>query len=116
MAQTVLVVEDDPALAQTYDHWLSDLDETTAIVEQQGSEALQHDLDAIDVIALDRGLPDIPGSNLLDRLDPDVPVIVISAYNPDSQLSRDDVEAYLTKPIEKADFFDAFETVLSSAE
>lgn len=112
MAQTVLVVEDDSDLAQTYGFWFSHLDDTTAIVVQQGSEALQHDLDAVDVITLDRGLPDIAGPDLLDRLDADIPVIVISAYEPDSRLSRDDVAAYLTKPVDKAALFDAFEAVL----
>lgn len=81
---TVLVVEDDPDLRYLYAVALTRAGHTVTIAPETIPALLQLTNHTIDVIVLDVGLPDLPGTRLLEfmRGDPrltTIPVVVLSA-------------------------------------
>jgi CheY-like chemotaxis protein len=94
----------------------------TAMQGRVGLElARQH---SPDLILLDLHLPDIPGWQVLaqlksDHLTREIPVIVISADATAPQIKRllsAGARAYLTKPIDIAEFFRVIDDALALAE
>jgi len=77
-----------------------------------------------DLILLDLHLPDIPGAEILDRLQGDpatasIPVVVVSADATPMQIQRvraSGVAAYLTKPIDVRELLRVVETVAAGTE
>ena len=81
---TVLVVEDDPDLRYLYAAALTRSGHAVTTAPETIPALLQLTNRAIDVIVLDVGLPDLPGTRLLEfmRGDPrltTIPVVVLSA-------------------------------------
>jgi two-component system chemotaxis response regulator CheY len=81
---TVLVVEDDPDLRFLYAAALARSGHTVTTAPETAPALLQLTNRPIDVIVLDVGLPDLPGTRLLEfmRGDPRlraIPVVVLSA-------------------------------------
>lgn len=108
MAESILVLEDDPAMQSFLTTLLKSKQYQTYSYEQ-GLDALQHLAQhAVDLILLDLGLADMDGQLWLEQLRGwcDTPVIVISAR----QSEQDKVQAldhgandYVTKPFSAAE-------------
>jgi len=108
----VLVVEDEQDLADLYAHWLeSDYEVHTAYT---GEEALEQLTDDIDVVLLDRRMPDVSGDAILETIREDgldARVVVVSAVTPDFDVVDMAFDDYLTKPVDREDIRDAVETM-----
>lgn len=101
---TVLLVEDDEDFRETIRYWLGDDGRWNVRMASDGAEALELLDDTVDVLVVDRHLPTVSGTEVVDRLDEtsfDGSVVVLSAYEPNGHLNEDDVAAYLTKPIDR---------------
>lgn len=111
---TVFIAEDDEDLLRTYELWLSargDVEVDTAVDGEVALEAMDEETD---VLVLDRDLPGLAGPELVESLSvTDISVVVVSAYEPDRHLGRDDVARYLVKPVGQSALLDALDDVLS---
>ncbi|MDS0298160.1 response regulator [Halogeometricum sp. S1BR25-6] len=110
--RTVLVVEDDEDLLGTYELWLAGCEDVAVRTALDGEAALAAVDDDVDALVLDRRLPALSGPEVLNRLDGDRPVVVVSAYQPDAHVCEDDVTAYLVKPVTRERFLDAVRRAL----
>ncbi|KAB1188583.1 MULTISPECIES: response regulator transcription factor [Haloferax] len=108
-ALTILLVDDEVALADSLALWLER--QFDVRVAYSGREALQAFDEDVDVVFLDRNLPGLPGETVLQELhrqsDPDPPAVVMLSATPRDKLSELPVDAVLTKPVTKTDIFDA---------
>lgn len=110
---TAMIVEDDVDLANLYTTWLSeDFDVRTV---HSGTDALDAFSERVDVVVLDRRLPDRSGRELLEdgeaMLD-DRGVVLISAVPPDFDVVDVGFDEYLTKPIDRSQLVNAVESVV----
>ncbi|MFB6105679.1 MAG: response regulator, partial [Halobacteriaceae archaeon] len=62
---TVVVVDDEEGIAEAYSYWLSD--EYDVRTAQSGAGALETIDEDVDVVLLDRRMPDRSGDEVLDR-------------------------------------------------
>ena len=124
-SRRILYIEDNFSNVTLVDQMLAErpgLELMTAMQGRVGLElARQH---SPDLILLDLHLPDMPGWQVLaqlkaDHLTREIPVIVISADATSPQIKRllsAGARAYLTKPIDIAEFFRVIDEALSPAE
>jgi signal transduction histidine kinase/DNA-binding response OmpR family regulator len=119
--KTLLYVEDMVENLRLVEHILKQRPSTRVVPAMLGAVAL--DLAAEhhpDLILLDLNLPDMPGEELLHRIqsDPatsDTPVIIISADASQERINRllrAGASAYLTKPISVRNFLNIIDTML----
>jgi DNA-binding response OmpR family regulator len=98
---TVLVVDDNRPLADGFTaHLSSEFEVRTAYTGEQALDRLD---DSVDVVLLDRGLPDTSGDAVLETIratGPDCRVVMVSGEEPSPEL---DCDAYLTKPLSEID-------------
>ena len=97
---TVLIVEDDEDVAETFRRWIEDAYETH--VALGGSEALEllEDLD-IDVVLLDRLMPGMSGKEVLEEIKQRAlspRVAMVTAVEPDYDIIGMGFDEYITKP------------------
>ncbi|PSP48282.1 DNA-binding protein [Halobacteriales archaeon QH_1_68_42] len=101
---TVLVVDDNRAVADTYAAFL---DERYAVRTAYGGEAALETLDAsVDVVLLDRRMPDRSGDEVLAEINSralDPRVVMLTAVDPDFDIVDMPFDAYVVKPVERAD-------------
>lgn len=98
---TVLVVDDNRAIADTYAAFLDEYDVRTAY---SGREALDAVDPAVDVVLLDRRMPDLTGDEVLARMDTtalDCRVVMLTAVDPTVDIVDMDFDAYVTKPVDR---------------
>jgi DNA-binding response OmpR family regulator len=99
---TVLVVDDQPNVADAYALWLSEeYDVRTATSGEAALTSLADDPD-VDAVLLDRRMPDLSGDEVLATLRErgiDCRVAMVTAVDPDFDIADMDVDAYLTKPV-----------------
>jgi PAS domain S-box-containing protein len=124
-SRRILYIEDNFSNVTLVDQMLAErpaLELMTAMQGRVGLElARQH---APDLILLDLHLPDMPGWQVLaqlkaDQLTREIPVVIISADATSPQIKRllsAGAHAYLTKPIDIAEFFRVIEDALTPAE
>jgi DNA-binding response OmpR family regulator len=98
----VLVVEDEPELAEIYAFQLSD--EYDVLTATGGQEALDllDEVGAVDVALLDRRMPSLSGDEVLAELRDrghDCRVAIVTAVDPDVDIVDMPFDAYLTKPV-----------------
>jgi DNA-binding response OmpR family regulator len=108
---TVLVVEDEVDLADTYSVWLrhDDYDVETAY---GGDEALAALDTHIDIVLLDRRMPTIPGDAVLRKArerDGDYQISMLTAVEPNGSVLDLPFDEYITKPTDKATMIDTVE-------
>lgn len=96
----VLIVDDEADLARLYAQQLEDAyDVATA---NDGPSALAVVEEGVDVVLLDRRMPDTAGEDLLEEIreiDGDVRVAMVTAVVPDFDIIDMDFDDYLLKPV-----------------
>jgi len=103
----VLIVEDEPDVAETYNLWLAD--EYEVRIAQSGDEGLEKLDEAVDVVLLDRMMPGLSGDEVLARIrerNPDCAVAMVTAVEPDFDILEMGFDAYLCKPIKSQQLHD----------
>ena len=98
----VLVVEDEPDLADLYAAWLSD--EYRVRTAYGGQEALDELDETPDVVLLDRRMPGLSGDEVLAELrnrGVDARVAMVTAVEPDFDIIEMGFDDYLVKPVTK---------------
>lgn len=118
MTPTVLVVDDEPDVVSMYAAWLQD--EYDVLEAEDGESALEvfeeHD---VDVVLLDRRMPDMRGDEVLEELrsrDVDCRVAVVTAVEPDFDIIDMGFDDYLTKPVSKDEVHETVESLLQRDE
>lgn len=114
----VVLADDDDAMRETFAIWLRDRGHWQVREASDGVEALDLLDGTVDVLVLDRQMPKLSGPEVVERLDDthfDGTVVVTSAYEPDDHLDATDVDDYLTKPIDRAEFVDCLERSVPTA-
>ncbi|MEF8784042.1 MAG: response regulator [Haloarculaceae archaeon] len=111
-SDTVLIVDDEPEVADVYALRLREEYETRTAYG--GEEALDTIDSDIDVVLLDRRMPDLSGDEVLERIrsDYETKVIMLTAVEPGLDILEMDFDDYLCKPIEKSDLVAAIEQQL----
>jgi len=110
---TVLVVEDERGLADAFAARLGEsYTVRTAYTGEDAIAALDSD---VDVVLLDRRLPDIPGEAVLREIrgrELGCQVAMVSGVDPTAEMLQLDIDEYVTKPVSLADI----ETVVADLE
>lgn len=97
---TVLIVDDEEPLADGYAAWLSD--EYEVETAYSGAEALGKLDESVDVVLLDRRMPNLSGDEVLDEIRErglSCRVGIISAVEPDFDIIDLGYDIYVEKPL-----------------
>ncbi|USZ70646.1 response regulator transcription factor [Natronosalvus halobius] len=97
---TVLIVDDEPAITSAYARWLEGTYEVRAA--NSGPGALENLDEGVDVVLLDRRMPDVSGDELLETIRErglDCRVAIVSAVEPDFDIIDMGFDMYLEKPV-----------------
>ena len=116
-APTVLVVDDEQAIADIYAIRLGD--DFDVRVAYGGEEALQKVNADVDVILLDRRMPDCSGDEVLAEMRArglECRTIMTTAVVPDFDIMDMPFDDYLCKPIDEANLRSAVEQQLTTKE
>lgn len=111
---TVLLVDDEQDILDLYEAWLAE--EYTVLTATGGTAALDLVDDSIDVVLLDRRMPDLTGDEVLETIrkrDLDCQVAMLTAVEPDFDVISMGFDDYLVKPVEAADLIDLVEHLLT---
>ncbi|WP_435359380.1 response regulator transcription factor [Haloarchaeobius sp. DFWS5] len=100
---TILVVDDERSLADLYATWVGEEYETRAAY---GGEAALNEMDdSVDIVLLDRHMPDMSGDEVLARIheqEYDCWVVMVTAVDPGLDIIEMDIHDYLTKPVSRS--------------
>jgi DNA-binding response OmpR family regulator len=114
---TVLVVDDEPDLADLYAAWLTDeYDVRTAYGGEAAVEAMDDD---VAVALVDRLMPDRSGDDVLAAFRDagyDCRVAMVTAVEPDFDIIEMGFDDYLVKPVRRDELTEAVEGLLSRSE
>lgn len=105
---TVLVVEDDRDLADTYSTWLEP--ECEVRTTYSGSDGLTWYDSSVDIVLLDRRIPDLSGMTVIQNMekrDVDDQKAMLTGLEPGSELAELPCDEYLTKPVTKSELREA---------
>ena len=98
--RTVVVVDDDPGCRELHRHWLEPTE--TVHTAASGEAALDIVDEDTDFVLLDREMPGLTGSEVVERLRGrgfEGYVIIVTGVRPDFDLVEMSVDDYLVKPI-----------------
>lgn len=116
---TVLIVEDEESLADLYAEWLT-LDGSYDVRTAYGGESALEQLDdEVDVVLLDRRMPDISGDDVLEEIESrglEPRVVMVTAIEPDFDVVEMGFEQYLVKPVSREDLLDTLEQMQTLAQ
>jgi len=113
---TVLVVDDEPDVADAYAAQIED--EYLVCTAYSGAEAIERLDSEIDVVLLDRRMPDISGDEVLERIRErgiDCRVAMVTAVDPDFDIIEMGFDDYVTKPVTREDLRELIERLLTCA-
>lgn len=99
--QVVLLVDDEADLLEVHQTILGETFEV--LPASDGAEALELMDDSIDVVLVDRQMPEMRGEEVVERLRDrgyDVPVGMLSAVKPERDIFEIPIDDYLAKPID----------------
>lgn len=105
---TVLIVDDEPEVCATYEMYLEGERFRTRVAEG-GPEALLKVDDDVDIVLLDRRMPEVSGDEVLAFIrdwNLDCRVIMVTAVKPDASIIEMNFDSYLTKPASKEELLD----------
>lgn len=109
--KTILIVDDEEMVAESYELYLQDDYET--IVELSGGAALMElDQREVDLVLIDRRMPGMSGDVVIDHIekwDMDFQVIMVTAVDPDIDIIDMPCDGYLTKPVSEGEMREAVE-------
>lgn len=114
---TILVVDDEPQVADAYELRVGSRYETR--VAYCGQEALEKVDEAVDVVLLDRRMPDISGDEVLNRIRKagiDCRVILVTAVEPDFDILELPLDDYLHKPVSGEDLVEAIDRQVTASD
>ncbi|ADQ67525.1 response regulator with chey-like receiver domain and winged-helix DNA-binding domain [Halogeometricum borinquense DSM 11551] len=109
----VLIVEDEPDLADLYATWLRE--KCRVRVAYGGREALDELDDDVDVVLLDRRMPDLSGDEALTEIRNrgfECRVAMVTAVEPDFDIVAMGFDDYLVKPVSKEALEETVENLL----
>lgn len=112
----VLVAEDEDSVAEGYELWLGDRYEIRRASD--GKEALDAVDDTVDVVLLDRMMPELSGADVLQGIRErgiDCRVAMVTAVEPDFDVIEMGFDAYVTKPPERDELIQTIEQLLDRA-
>ncbi len=121
--QTVLVVDDDPALVELAEDLLAQLgyEPRGTVSAQAALQALRDDPQGFDLLLTDEVMPDMTGTALAREaraLRPDLPVLLYSGYGGDdfeARAAQSGVSAVLSKPLTARELALALQRVLQAS-
>ncbi|WP_433630490.1 response regulator transcription factor [Halomicrococcus sp. NG-SE-24] len=97
---TVLIVDDEHAITDLHARWLEDSYEVRKAYS--GSEALESVDESVDIVLLDRRMPDLSGQEVLKKIrerDIDCRVAMVTAVEPDFDILELGFDTYINKPV-----------------
>ncbi|WP_254863646.1 response regulator transcription factor [Halovivax gelatinilyticus] len=100
---TILVVDDERDLADLYATWVAD--EYAVRTAYNGQSALDQADEDVDVLLLDRQMPDRSGDEVLSQIRArglDCWVIMITAVDPGLDIVELEIDDYVTKPVTRS--------------
>ena len=103
-AATVLIVDDQPNVAKAYELHLPD--EYAVRIATGGAEAIDRLDETVDVVLLDRRMPEVSGDEVLDVIAERgyrCRVAMVTAVDPDFDILEMPFDAYLTKTVTPAE-------------
>ncbi|GAA0680099.1 response regulator [Natronoarchaeum mannanilyticum] len=112
----VLVVEDEPDVAETYERWLRS--EYDVRVADDGPTALEELDGTVDVVLLDRMMPGMSGEEVLREIRDrgvDCRVAMVTAVDPDFDVIEMGFDEYVTKPPERDELLETVERLVDRA-
>ena len=116
----VLVVEDEPDLADLYAAWLGDEYRVlTAYGGQEALDALDSADNEVDAILLDRRMPGLSGDEVLAAVRErgiDCRVAMVTAVEPDFDILKMGFDDYLVKPVSSDTLRETVEGLLQRSE
>ena len=113
---TVLAVDDEPDLAELYRVYLDP--EYDVRIATGGEEAIDAMDETVDVVLLDRRMPDMSGHEVLNEIRGegyDARVAMLTAVEPDVDIVEMPFDDYKTKPVSKEDLLTLVEVLLHRA-
>jgi DNA-binding response OmpR family regulator len=113
----VLVVEDEPDLADLYAAWLGDEYRVrTAYGGNEALDVLDEAGDDVDALLLDRRMPGLSGDEVLDAVTDrgiECRVAMVTAVEPDFDIIEMGFDDYLVKPVTSDTLRDTVKTLLT---
>jgi DNA-binding response OmpR family regulator len=109
---TILVVDDETDIADLYTTWLEM--EHTVRTAYGGEQALEKVDEEVDIVFLDRQMPDYSGDEVLEKVRErglDCRVVMVTAVDPDFDIVSMEFDDYLTKPVMRDDLDEAVESM-----
>ena len=109
----VLIVEDEPDLADLYSAWLREA--CTVRTAYNGAQALDAIDEEIDVVLLDRRMPGLSGDEVLETIRDrglDTRVAMVTAVEPDFDIVGMGFDDYLVKPVSQRDLMETVDQLL----
>lgn len=109
----VLVVEDDRELADAYTTWLND--SYAVRTAYRGTEALDQLDDTVDVVLLDRRIPDVAGDEVLSTIRSEgfsCRVAMVTAVEPDFDIIQMGFDEYLCKPVSSTELIETVDRLV----
>ena len=100
---TILVVDDERELADLYATWVGD--DYAVRTAYDGTTALELVDGEVDIVLLDRRMPDLTGDEVLESIreqEYDCWVVMVTAVDPGLDIVELDIDEYLTKPVTRA--------------
>ncbi|WP_332897288.1 HalX domain-containing protein [Haladaptatus sp. CMSO5] len=98
--ETVLIVDDERSIVDAFAQWLSET--YTVRPTYSGKEALGQLDESVDIVLLDRRMPNMDGEAVLETIadrDLDCRVVMITGVEPDFDILDLGFDAYLRKPV-----------------
>lgn len=100
---TILVVDDERELADLYTTWVRE--DYAVRTAYDGRSALEQMDGSVDIVLLDRHMPDVSGDEVLRTIRSnghDCWVIMVTAVDPGLDILELDLDDYVTKPVTRA--------------
>ncbi len=114
---TILVVDDERDIADLYTTWLEmEHDVRTAYGGEEALELVDGD---VDLVFLDRQMPDYSGDDVLERIRDrglDCRVVMVTAVDPDFDIVDMGFDDYLTKPVMREDLSESVDAMAERDE
>jgi DNA-binding response OmpR family regulator len=115
---TVLIAEDEESLRRLYTTWL-DIEGYNVRTAENGTEAIELWDEEVDAVLLDRRMPEQYGDDVLETAredDFDTPVSMITAVDPDLDISQMEFDDYIVKPTEREEVLDTISELVSTSD